>query len=105
MDAPSRSTTRSPSRRAVSQARFPRPRLVAHGAASWLAAFWLTVSWITVQTTGVVAANEVVQTAVDGKLITVEGRILVEAQDGGLLLEEPSGRQWTLEPQDYSHAQ
>ncbi|MEZ6108307.1 MAG: DUF1570 domain-containing protein [Pirellulaceae bacterium] len=52
------------------------------------------------QATGVVAANEVVQTAVDGKLITVEGRILVEAQDGGLLLEEPSGRQWTLEPQD-----
>jgi hypothetical protein len=35
--------------------------------------------------------------AVDGKQQTVTGRILIEARDGGVLLESPDGAQYTIE--------
>lgn len=45
-------------------------------------------------------ANEVVRGTVDNQSLTVEGRILVEAEDGGLLLQDQSGRQWMFEPSE-----
>jgi len=43
------------------------------------------------------AADERIVGLVDGKEIDVTGRVVVEAQDGGVLLETPDGRQWAFD--------
>lgn len=43
---------------------------------------------------------ETVTTTVDEDPVTVIGEILVEAQDGGLMLQGDDGRIWTLQPED-----
>ena len=50
-------------------------------------------------------ANERVQGTIDGVPVDVTGRIVVEAQDGGLLLESPDGRQWAFEASDITSRQ
>ncbi len=47
---------------------------------------------------GTVSALDWVTLEVDGQLRQVGGRLLVEAQDGGLLLESTDGRIWTALP-------
>lgn len=46
------------------------------------------------------SSNEVVRATVDSETIEIEGRVIVEAEDGGLLLEDETGRQWMLEAAD-----
>jgi len=36
----------------------------------------------------------------EGKQVTIQGRLLVEAQDGGVLVLAPDGVTWAVEPQD-----
>ena len=58
------------------------------------------VAWVGAVTFGFVEAEEIVSGKIEGREVQVSGRIVVEAQDGGLLLETGEGRQYTFEPAD-----
>jgi len=45
-------------------------------------------------------AVELVSLKRKGKARHIEGRILIEAQDGGLLMQSPNGRIWTIQPKE-----
>ena len=48
----------------------------------------------------VAQAVEVVSMKRNGKTRHIEGRILVEAQDGGVLIQTANGRMWTIQPSE-----
>lgn len=58
------------------------------------------LAWVGAATFGFVEAEEIVAAKIEGREVQVSGRIVVEAQDGGLLLETGEGRQYTFEPAD-----
>jgi hypothetical protein len=60
-----------------------------------VAAFWFTVTTFTGSLSATVMDTVVFE--VDGSRQELKGRVVVEAQDGGLLFEEQDGRQWLIQ--------
>lgn len=67
----------------------------------WLTVGWLWIGlWIGLAWTRPAAALDHVTVRQQGKQVKVSGRVLVSAQDGGVLLAARDGVLWTVQPED-----
>ncbi len=67
-------------------------------------AAWIALL-LTVSMSAATPAMERVSLLRDGRTLAITGQVLVEAQDGGLLLESPDRAIWAIQPDELQHRQ